>query len=162
MELLYRLQGRRTAAWLSATVSRATVTPRPGDDPQLFAFDQTLVVNALATHEVPKRWTFGGRLRVGTGNPYFPVVNRVQDASSRTFIPIFSDDPERLRTFWALDLRVDKEWVFRNWQLTAYLDVQNITDPGNTELLVYSYDYSTEEPIRTNPPLPAFGLKGAW
>jgi hypothetical protein len=90
------------------------------------------------------------------------VVNRALDAGSRTFIPVFADTPSRIRPFWAADIRVDKTWVFKKWQLTAYLDVQGITDPGNTELIGYSYDFATEEPIRSTPPLPAFGLKGAW
>jgi TonB family protein len=161
-ELLFKMQGERSAAWLSATVSRSTRRDRPDEVVELFQFDQTLTLNALATYKLAKRWTLGGRVRVGTGNPYYPVTNRVQDLSSRTFLPIFSNDPKRLRTFWALDLRVDKEWVFKRWALTLYLDVQNITDPGNIELIGYSYDFRDEEPIRSTPPLPAFGLKGAW
>ena len=161
-ELLFRLSQRRTNVWVAGTVSRATRQAGPGEAETLFAFDQTLVLNALATYTLPKRWTLGGRVRVGTGNPYTPIVNRVQDASSRGFIPIFGTEQERVRTFWALDIRIDKEWVFKKWALTLYLDIQGITDGGNTELIGYSYDYATEQPIRSTPPLPAFGLKGSW
>lgn len=161
-ELLVRLERKRAVAWLSATVGRSTRVGRPGEATTLFPFDQTVVINALGTYELPKRWTIGARLRFGTGNPYFPVINRALDAGSRTFIPVFADTPSRIRPFWAADVRVDKTWVFKKWQLTAYLDVQGITDSGNTELIGYSYDYATEEPIRSTPPLPAFGLKGAW
>lgn len=161
-EFLLRYDGRRASALLSATVSRATRTPRPGDDPRVFPFDQTLVLSALATYQLPKRWTIGGRVRAGTGNPYFPVVNRVFSVAGRQFLPLYADEASRLRTYWSADLRVDKTWVFRRWQLTLYLDVQNITDPGNVELIGYTYDFRAEDPVRSTPPLPAFGLKGAW
>lgn len=162
VELLLRLQRERAAAWLSATVGRSTRVAREGADRTVFAFDQTLVLNALATYQLPKRWTVGGRLRVGTGNPYIPVVNRVFDVRSRAFLPVYGDTTERLRAFWAVDLRVDKQWTFDRWALTLYLDVQGITDPNNPELIGYTYDFAEEDPIRSVPPLPAFGLKGAW
>ena len=61
-----------------------------------------------------------------------------------------------------MDLRVDKDWVFHNWTLTGYLDLQNATNRRNVELMTFSYDYSEELPVYGLPILPAFGLKGAW
>jgi hypothetical protein len=162
LELLVRHTGERAGVFLSATVSRATRTPRPGETTAPFAFDQTVVLNALGTYKLPKGWTLGGRFRFGTGNPYVPVSNRYVFGPSRTFVPVFSDEIARIRPFWAVDLRVDKTWTFRRWALTFYLDIQNITDPGNTELIAYTFDFSEVDPIRSQPPLPAFGLKGAW
>lgn len=161
-ELLLSYEGRRASAIVSATVSRATRTNREGEEERLFPFDQTVVVSALGTYQLPRAWTVGGRVRAGSGNPYIPVVNRALSVADRTFIPVYGDTFSRLRTYWTLDLRVDKTWTFDKWKLTLYLDIQNITDPGNIELIGYTYDFRAEDPIGTTPPLPAFGLKGAW
>ena len=37
------------------------------------------------------------------------------------------------RSFHELDIRVDKSWVFSKWQLSAYLDMQNVYNQGNVE-----------------------------
>jgi len=161
-ELLFRVQKDRWAAWISATLARAERKGRTGEGWQPFEFDQTVVLNALATYSLPKQWVLGARLRFGTGNPYYFVTNRAYNLGPRVFVPIFENEFSRLRAFWALDLRVDKTWSFDRWELSFYIDVQGITDPGNTELPGYSYDYATSEPVRSPPPLPAFGLKAAW
>lgn len=162
-ELLYRLESKRALAQLSFTYARSFRTDRPGDEVEVFRYDQPVTFNALATYELPKRWRIGGRVRVGSGNPYSPVVNRVQNVQNHSFIPIYKPGNfDRLPTFWSIDVRVDKDWVFKKWTLTLYLDIQNVTNNTNPEVIGYTYDYAAEDPIAGLPILPAFGLKGAW
>lgn len=162
-ELLFKASGKRGVAWLSTTVSRSDRVSRPGDDREPFRFDQTLILNALGSAVLPKRWRVGGRVRVGTGNPYTPVANRFQELDGHTFIPVFAEgEVARVPPFWSIDLRVDKDWVFRQWTFTAYLDVQNVTSNRNPEVMGWTYDYSEQDPLRGLPILPAFGLEGSW
>lgn len=161
-EVLLRAEQDRVRAQVSMTIGRAERLGREDTAWQPFAFDQTFLVNMLATYQFPYRWTLGGRLRFGTGNPFYEVNNRAYGLQNRVFVPVYQSEVSRLRPYWSLDIRVDKTWVFKKWELTFYLDIQNITDPGNTELPGYTYDYSAPDPIRSTPPLPAFGLKGAW
>ncbi len=163
VESIVQLRADRTTAWLSATVSRSVRTAREGDDRALFEYDQPVVLTALASHQLPKRWRLGGRARFGSGNPFTPVVNRFYSLDSRTFLPVYGDlDSERLPAFWAVDVRIDKDWVMRNWTLTAYLDVQNTTNNQNAEVMAWTYDYAEEDPITSLPLVPAFGLRGEW
>ena len=163
LEGLLRLDMDNTLALISATLSRSERVDRPGEDVQLFEYDQPLVINALATQELPRRWRLGARIRYGSGNPYTPVVNRVYDMERREFVPIYGDrDSGRLPAFFSLDLRIDKDYVFKNWTLTTYLDIQNATYAKNIEVLNYTYDYTEEDPVLSSPPLPAFGLRGEW
>jgi hypothetical protein len=105
----------------------------------------------------------GARVRYGSGNPYTPVVNRVQDQLTRAFQPVYGPrDSARLPSFYSVDLRVDKDYVFKNWTLTTYLDLQNATYAKNVEVISWTYDFAEEAPILSNPPLPAFGLRGEW
>ena len=102
-------------ALISATVGNSARVDRVGDDEELFAYDQPYVLNALGSYKLPKRWRVGARLRVSAGNPYTPVNNRIYDLNQRVFIPVYgARDSARLPTFWSIDIRFDKDYVFRN------------------------------------------------
>ena len=163
VEALLKAQTERTLAWVSGTVGRSTRRDRPGEEVGLFTYDQPLVFTALVSHQLPRRWRIGARARYGSGNPYTPVVNRFQTFDQRGFAPVYGDlDSARLPPFWQLDLRVDKDWVFRTWQLTAYLDLQNATNAQNVEVIAWTYDFAEEDPITRIPVVPAFGVRGEW
>ena len=133
------------------------------DENALFEYDQPIVLTALASHQLPRNWRVGSRFRFGSGNPYTPVTNRVQRLDDRSFRPVYGErDAERLPPFYQLDVRVDKDYIFRNWKLTAYLDLQNATNAQNVEVQGYNYDYSEEDPVTGLPLLPAFGFRGEW
>jgi TonB family protein len=163
LEFLANVSTDNTTGFLSATLSHSDRIKRPGDDRTLFPYDQPLVLNALVSQKLPKRWRIGTRVRYGSGNPYTPVQNRIYNHDRREFIPVYGErDSGRLPPFFSLDLRIDKDYVFKNWTLTTYLDIQNATYAKNVETQGYSYDYREEEPTLSSPPLPAFGLRGEW
>lgn len=163
VETLIRYTDERTLAWVAATWSRSLRRKRPKDDVALFRYDQPLVLTAIGSRELGKRWRFGARVRYGSGNPYTEVVNRSYDLTERTFQPVYGASGEsRLPAFFALDLRLDKDYVYRKWTLTTYIDIQNATNAQNLELMAWSYDYEVEEPITTPPTLPTFGFRGKW
>ncbi|MEC8423191.1 MAG: TonB-dependent receptor, partial [Myxococcota bacterium] len=162
-ELLARYASERTMAWLSVTLSRSLRTARPDAPELLFDEDQPLVLNALLSHQLPRRWRVGARWRFASGKPYVPVANRVLDLSTQTFLPIWDEAARgRLEPFHALDVRVDKDWVYDTWTLTAYLDLMNATNRRNLEMRTPSADYTRELPVYGLPMIPAFGLRGSW
>ncbi len=164
VEALLRLATERTAALVSITAGNSVRTDRPGGQEELFDYDQLLGVTALASRELPRRWRVGARIRATTGNPYTPVVNRLYDLDTRAYVPVYDAevDSARLPAFFAADVRFDKDWVYRNWTLTTYLDLQNATNRQNVEVMGWSEDFSEEEPITGLPIVPAFGVRGEW
>lgn len=163
IEALWKLQTGRSIALVSATFSRSERQDRPDSELELFKYDQPVVLTAIGSREMGRSWRMGGRVRFSSGYPYTPVVNSFYDLSSRQYIPVFGDkDSARLPDFFALDVRFDKEWVYDRWTLTTYLDIQNLTNTVNPEVISWSYDYEVEEPVTSNPFLPAFGIKGEW
>jgi outer membrane cobalamin receptor len=159
-ELLVRLTRNKTFGLVSATFSSSVRYGRDGEK-SLFANDQPFVVNALASQELPKSWRVGLRARVSAGDPYTPVVNRVYDMQSRAFVPVYGDaDSARLPTTWSVDARIDKEWQFKKWAFSTYLDLQNAFNVQNPEVMSWSYDYSEETPINGLPIIPAIGFRG--
>lgn len=162
IEASVKLATPRLVALGAATVSRSVRIDRQGVE-SLFQYDQPIVLNLLASYELPRGWRLGGRARFSSGNPYTPVVNRVFDHDTRDFQPVYGDrSSARLPPFWSLDVRIDKEWTFRTWTLAFYLDVQNATNNQNIEVIGWTYDFSEEAPTTGLPLLPAFGLRASW
>lgn len=162
-ELQVRYTGPTAVGLLALTLSHSERTDRPGEESELFAYDQPLVLNALWSQQLPKNWRLGGRVRLSSGNPYTPVTNRVYDQQSRQFVPIYGErSSARPPPFFSFDLRIDKTYTFRKWKLGTYLDIQNATVAQNIEVINFTYDYRDLDPITSNPPLPVFGFKGEW
>jgi TonB family protein len=163
VEAQVKLETERAVGWIAATTGRSVRVKRPGDERRLFEYDQPVNVSALGSYQLPRRWRIGARARVSSGNPYTPVVNRLFRLDERAFAPVYGEpDSARLPPFFSLDVRVDKDWVFERWTLTAYLDLQNATNTANVEVMSWTADYSKEDPVTSIPILPAFGLRGEW
>jgi hypothetical protein len=125
-------------------------------------FDQTHNVNFMGSYEL-ERWSYGTRLRYVTGNPYTPVNGSLYDSDYDVYIPIrgkYFD--ERYPAFFQLDFRIDRKWVYDTWILSAYLDIQNLTNAQNPQSLSYNYDYSKKAFTAGLPVLPIFGIKGEF
>jgi hypothetical protein len=163
VETLARLDTDRMVAFVALTLSQSTRVDRPGEDSQLFRYDQPFTLNALASRDMGKNRRLGLRLRTSSGYAYTPVVNRVYDLDSRSFYPVYGErDSVRLPPFFSLDIRYDKEWELRRVNLAAYIDLQNATNTTNPEVMAWNYDYSEEVPVQSNPTLPAFGFRVEW
>jgi hypothetical protein len=162
LELL--LQGAIGATTLttSYTLSRS-VRRDPTIGRALSGFDQTHNLNLIAARELPRNWKVSSRFRYVTGNPLTPVNDSVFDADNGSYFPIRgSIYSTRTSPFWQLDVRFDKKWIYDSWILSAYLDLQNVTNRRNIENVQYSYDYREREDAKGLPILPILGLKGEF
>ena len=154
--------GDRFAGWLAYTFQRSLRT-NPPTAQQPFDFDQPSNLTVLGTYQLGRGWSAGARFRLVSGNPDTPILNSVYDTATGVYVPVYgATNSDRLATFWALDVRVDKTWVFRDWKLTLYLDTQNVTNRKNQEGWTYNYDYTQRTPLTGLPILPILGLKGEW
>ena len=163
VEALLRLQSEKTVGLLAFTWSHSSRVDRPGAAEELFRYDQPFTLNALFSREINKDRRVGARIRSTSGFPYTPVANRVYELDSREFFPVFGErDSARLPPFFALDIRFDKSWTFKHWQLDGYLDLQNATNSVNPEVMSWTYDYGEEDPVPSNPLFPSFGLRAEW
>jgi len=163
-ELLFRQAlTRRLFGWLAYTFSRSERIDRPGASWRLFDFDQTHVLTAIASYKLGAGWEIGGRFRFATGNPRTPVVGAVKDDLTDTYVPVYGPvNSYRLPDFAQLDVRIDKIWVFDNWSLDLYLDIQNVTSTRSTEGTTYNYNYSQNARFEGLPIVPILGIKGTW
>jgi TonB family protein len=167
----------RFFGWIAYTLSRSARVDSPGDPEHLFNFDQTHILTVLGSYRLGHGWEFGARFRLISGNLITPNVcdnmssscdpartGGLFHAPSGVYIPIPVTGPysERLPLFHQLDLRVDKRWKFKSWELSAYLDVQNVYNHANVEGLQYNFNYTARQYVTGLPILPSIGLRGEF
>jgi outer membrane receptor protein involved in Fe transport len=164
MELMLRHEPfGNFSGWIAYTLSRSERRDPGQSSWRLFDFDQTHILTAVGTYDLPRNWSVGARFRLVSGRPTTPIVGGVYQVDESSYAPIVGKvNSDRLPMFHQLDLRVDKRWIHERWILTAYLDIQNAYNRANTEGYVYNFDYN-EKGVRQGLPLiPVIGLKGEF
>ena len=150
------------SGWLSYTLSRSTRWS-PGRAEYPFRYDQTHLLTAIGEKDLGRNWKSSVRLRYATGNPTTPITGGIFDADNDVYFPVRGAFySTRLNAFFQADLRLDKKWIYDRWILSAYLDIQNVTNRKNLEAVQYSYDYSKQTVVSGLPILPTFGIKGEF
>lgn len=164
LELLLRHDfANNFSGWVSYTLSRAERQDQGSNEWRLFDYDQTHILTVLGTYHLPKNWSIGMRWRLVSGSPYTPRTGSVYVVDDGVYEPTYAaSNSERLPAFHQLDIRIDKRWVFDNWMLTAYLDLQNAYNQSNITGYSYNYDSSQKRARQSLPILPVIGLKGEF
>jgi TonB family protein len=149
--------------WVSYSLSRferdsygnVAFAPGPLDQPH------NLIV--VASFSLPFHINVGGRFRYASGPLVTPIASSIFDTQANVYVPIPALPwSQRLPNFAQFDVRVDKRFVFDDWSLTAYVDVQNVTNQQNPEALFYNFNYTQSAFVYSIPILPTLGLRGEW
>ncbi len=151
--------------WIAYTFNRSE-EKRDGSDDDYIAstFDQTHILTAVVSVNLPWDFTVGARFRYVTGRPTtrldhrYDVLNIDSNGYSATWGPT---NGSRLQDFHQLDFRIDKDFIFEQWKLTVFLDIQNIYNQANVEATFYDYRFRREYIVPGIPILPVFGVKAS-
>lgn len=161
-EYLIKAKADRFFGWLSYSFSRSDRVDGPMLPRRLFDFDQTHNLIAVASWRIGK-WELGGKWQYSTGQPTTPVIGSVYLADLNAFVPLYGTvNSERIEDAHALDLRVDRKWKFRTWELSAYLDVMNVYAHARVLGYTYNYDFTQREAFKELPFVPALGVRGSF
>lgn len=108
------------------------------------SWDTRHMLSLMTSLQLPHRWSLAARWRWLGGAPFSPVDEKL---SSRKEIwdirnvayPDFSRyNSQRLSAAHQLDVRIDRDFVFRSWVLNLYIDVQNVYKSANPSEPVYT------------------------
>jgi TonB family protein len=161
--LLRHALTRNFFGWVSYSLSRTERDYNEGKTWGLSPFDQPHNLTVVASYKLPHDWIAGVRLRYVSGALTTPYVGAIYDANANYYFPLpgafFS---RRLPDFVQLDVRIDKRFVYKEWMLAVYLDLQNATNRANVESVLYSFDYSQQAYLTGLPILPVLGVRGEW
>ena len=164
LEVLIRREvTERLYGWLSYTLSRSLQRRHPDDEERPTIFDQTHVLNAVASYTFDSGWEIGARFRLATGNPDTPITGATFDVDGNGYRPVVGRSRSvRDPTFHQLDARIEKTFVFNYFTLGLYLDVQNVYNAENVEATQYDYRFRESAPVTGVPILPTLGIRGKW
>ena len=164
LELLARHEfTNKFSGWLAYTLSRSTRHDSMATEDRLFDYDQTHILAVLGSYLLPRNWQVGGRFRLVSGNPITPVTGAVFNASNDRYDPTYGKvNSDRLPLFHQLDLRVDKRWIYQQWILNLYLDIQNVYNHANVENYDYNFNYRKSNPQQGLPILTILGVKAEF
>jgi len=154
----------RAFGWLSYTYSKANQKNHPTNDRFIpTAFDQSHVMNAVASYKPGKGFELGARFQLATGRPDTPIIGGTYDADTGSYSAIRGPlRSSRTPTYRQIDARVEKVWLYNTWSLGLYLDVINVANLENVEAFEYDYRFKHKAPVTSYPILPTLGLRGTW
>jgi hypothetical protein len=145
--------------WVAYTIMRSERKNDAASDWRLFDYDQTHVLSTVLVWSPLPGFELGGRFRASSGFPRTKVVSTYHDARRDRTQPYFGKQNDiRIPVFLQLDLRVSQAFQLGDTELSAYVEVQNVTNRENTEELVYSPDFTEQGKIQSLPLLPVAGL----
>ena len=108
-------------------------------------WDTRHMVNLISSYRLPRNWNISMRWRYVGGAPYSPVDMELSGSkaawsvTNQAYIDYTNYNTQRLKNAHQLDLRIDKEFYYKQWMLNLYADVQN------------AYNFQSENPpIYTN------------
>ena len=154
---------RNFMGWVSYTVSNSTRRDQPGDDWYLFEFDQPHILDVVASYQFPYEITVGFRFRLVSGNPTTPYMGAMFDSDVPGYMGLFGEyNSRRMPAFHQLDVRFEKEFIFRRWRLQAYLEIMNIYNRQNPEFEIYNFDYTEKDYLNGLPFIPNLGLRAEF
>lgn len=152
--------------WVSYTLNRSEVR-RAGTDRDyvLGGFDQTHILTLVGSYRLPHGFELGARFRLVSGIPDTPLVHDYDQylSDNNSYRGTYGEtNSVREPTFHQLDLRLEKSFLFQDWTLSAYLDVQNVYNQRNVEATFVDYRHRREYDVPGIPFLPVVGVKGSF
>jgi hypothetical protein len=126
---------------LSLSLSRSEYASIEGVD-RPGTYDTRFIGSLSTGWRINPKWEVSGKFRIATGLPTTPFITSGPDTGQRDWA--LYNQGERFPTFNALDLRVDRRFSFRSWQLELYLDVQNVY--GRNNINAVRWDPRVNEP----------------
>jgi TonB family protein len=168
LELLLRHdQGNRFFGWLAYSLSRSERWDNKSEKWVIYSKDETHYVQLIGNYRLTPTQEIGTRLRYVTGDPTTPILGTDYfDATYRSYVPRYGAiNSDRMASYVSLDLRYEKKFVYRTWNISAYLDVTHVENLFNKGYrspefgdYTWNYDY-TSKTVFSDITRPAFGMK---
>ncbi len=158
LEAMLRMRHEGFYGWITYTLARSERW-HPGAPEAVYAFDQTHVLNVVASYGFDG-WRFGGRFALATGRPISSVTGARLDADTGGFVGLRGVADERLPYSHQLDLRIDRDFDLGPVKGSVFLDVANVYFSELPEGVIYQYDYQRSALLRGLPIIPTLGVRG--
>jgi len=107
---------------------------RPGD------FDYRHIFTSIIGYKPSDAWEFSFKWRYTAGRPYSPFDEGLSRVIGDGRLDLERINALRFPSYHRLDLRVDRRFHFKRWNLVIYFDLQNAYNRGN----IYGFIWDKE------------------
>ena len=146
------------SGWLAYTLSRSERRHEGDASYRLLDEDQTHLLTAVG-NAIFHGFVLGMRFRLATGMPRTPVLGSYLDTTTGQYQPVFGQQSSiRLPVFYALDVRIERQFHRRAVDIVPYLEVLNLTNHPNIEEFAYDEQFASRSNITGLPILAVAGL----
>jgi len=124
-----------------------------------FDYDSPHMANLMASYKFGDWWDFSLSCRYSTGIPYTPFdISTRYQIDGKWFCQKGEKNSTRLPDYFRLDVRADRRFVFRNYNITVFTEIWNLTKHENVMSYDYSNDFLTKEPVTLFSIMPMIGV----
>jgi len=160
---LHHRARKKFFGWASYAYSVSKRRDSPSEKERLYSYDQTHVATLTASYKPTPTWEIGAKWQYSTGNPYTPVINADIKphpvTGSLLYVPIYGEtNSARLPPFHRLDFRINKSFIFNNWQMGIFLEILNAYNRKNVLTYDYNNGYTEREAVHQLPLMPYLGM----
>lgn len=148
--------------WVSAAYSETRRRNKLTGEDFKYNYDQPWIVNLVSNHELNQDWTLGFKWRYQSGQLITPVVSAAQTNVDNPdkYVPVYGDlNSRRLPDIHKLDIRLDRNYQYKKWNMDLYVEVLNVYNQANVSGYKYNEDYTDKEDITSLPTIVSFGIK---
>ena len=148
--------------WVSAAYSETRRRNKLTGEDFKYNYDQPWIVNLVSNHELNQDWTLGFKWRYQSGQLITPVVSAAQTNVDNPdkYVPVYGDlNSRRLPDIHKLDIRLDRNYQYKKWNMDLYVEVLNVYNQANVSGYKYNEDYTDKEDITGLPTIVSFGIK---
>lgn len=146
------------------TLSKSTRKDSTNSKIYPFLYDSRHTLNLITTYKHNKWWEFSLISRFSSGFPYTPydLTTRIE-IDNTWYCKMGGENSERLPDYFRVDLRIDRKFIFKNWNLCPYLEIWNLTNNKNVMAYEYNLDFTEKKEIQTMFKLmPMFGISAIF
>lgn len=149
--------------WLSAAYSETRRHNNLTGKDFKYAYDQPWIINLVSSHELNEDWTIGFKWRYQSGQLITPITGTTPSTNPEypdLVDPVYGElNSQRLADSHKLDVRVDRNYQYKNWNMDLYVEALNLYNQANVTGYEYNADYTEKEDVTGLPTIISFGIK---
>jgi outer membrane receptor protein involved in Fe transport len=124
-----------------------------------FDYDSPYIFNLMSSCKLGKWWDFSFTCRYSTGLPYTPYdLTTRNQINGKWFCEKGEKNSERLPDYFRMGIRTDRRFIFKDFNISAFEEVWNLTNHENIMSYEYSEDFLDKEPVTLFSIMPMIGL----
>jgi CarboxypepD_reg-like domain/TonB dependent receptor/TonB-dependent Receptor Plug Domain len=133
MEVLYQQRLWKGFYGIMAYTLAFSEFTNPKGEYRPSAWDSRHIIALTVGKKFARNWEIGAKWRFQSGLPYTPVdVDRssivpVWNATGAAILDYSQTNSQRYKETSIIDLRIDKKWFFKKFNINLYADLQNLT-----------------------------------